>query len=918
MRIFTYPDPFKIKDNSKRWDIISKYPHFCASDTLLQGLVAQYKRESFGILMSVESLVNKVIGEWVNNPQNDIQLFLDVSNEIRNLPDEKMKQAFRFNIAEVVQSIKFLVMLECESDKFQDDISEEQKYLLQIYEAVKDSSAVLEFKKLSYLSKDKIIESIRLTVNEEIEYLCNRDLAKAKSLGIKLPILTHQQGVLAISKIIKDLEEKIEAETFTFEMTSYEQDLEKAKHIRGLLLNDDNEVYEKIIIHGVHRITPEMYFLFKLLEKNGIEVIFLINYAKNLPKTYQTWKEVYSWCDTSFEFEEEVLLPKGDNLGVALANVMEGRPQKAKPKEKVYVFNNLTSFTDREVRKTFKRADEKLSDMKTQYYAVRGQKSNEILKVYFPDQFNEKPFLSYPIGQFILGIYSMWDFTKGELCFNEANLNECAVSNIYTADINVFEVVNKVKLYFSDCETFSEYKARIAHLSKTLKEINDNVLYLPLKKISFFNITLHELQVFSDFLDFINNIGERLFKGKKDSVDYGEHFGELIKIISTPTLNSSTISASEKDLLESLTQKLMLCADGEVTGNIEDVKDALAFYLSVKNKGDTSNWIVRNFEQIDGAVLLSKRSRRKYHFACLSNSQMTKQPDDVLTWPLTNEMFNGYTHVEGAVPVINKGLLERRNFLKFSLFYGALFTKCDIELSYIVEEDGKEQTPYYLLNVLGLEMVPYKERDMGRFIDGNIDESLDYVFSTMKVDEEEKELFSICPYKFLQHVVFKSPIEYRSAYHIKYFLANYMYYHVTRTVDMRTGNKTAIEKQISEKIKSLKTFFPFWDEIIFTDIENTVSNQLKGFRFYSSNNNVYQRRKENFLIAKWGDNGQNQMDFNKPNLENLMDVYMHSPALYPSRNELPHRKVCENCNYTAVCLRDYYDALANYEDDDYE
>ena len=43
---------------------------------------------------------------------------------------------------------------------------------------------------------------------------------------------------------------------------------------------------------------------------------------------------------------------------------------------------------------------------------------------------------------------------------------------------------------------------------------------------------------------------------------------------------------------------------------------------------------------------------------------------------------------------------------------------------------------------------------------------------------------------------------------------------------------------------------------------------------------------------------------------------MQSPQLYPSRKDLPHKKVCENCNFSEVCLRDYYDAVAAYEEDE--
>lgn len=934
MRIFTYPDPFKIKENKELWEVITKHPHFCASDTLLQGLSSEYKRRSFGIMRTINSLVNKVLGEYVDNPKNDVQMFLDISSYIHKMPDSDMKNAFRFNIASVVESVKFLIMLECESDKFSDDLSAEQKIVLDIYKAILNSPCIEPFKELSYIDKEKFIELARLTINEEIEYLCNRDLENSRKLGIRLPLETHKDGYIAIKKIIDDLEKKCKEtpdlrfdEIGIADKSKYvKEDLENAKYILSLITDTPNEVFDKIVIHGVHRITPEMYYLFKLMEKIGIEVIFLINYANNLPNTYKTWREVYCWCDTKFEYLEDVdIASRKDNLGVAIAKIIEGKKMPLIPKSEVTIFSNLTSFTDREVRKTFKAAGEKLNKMKTQYYAVSGRTSNEILKIHFPEQFNEKPFLSYPIGQFILGIYQMWNFEKSTLCLNDKNLCECAVSNIYKSKTNMFDLVNKVKLYFSNCETIEEYFERLKELKESIAIVNSNNKFKPLEKLGFFNIKLSDLEEFKNFLIFINDISERLFSESNNTIDFGKHFSTLIEIVSTPALKGNALSKSEKDLIEQISNKLAKCTDGEIIGDVEDVKDALAFYLSAKNKGDTSNWIVRDFEQIDGAVLLRRVSKaRVYHFALLSNSHMTNQDDEILSWPLTNEMFTSYKEIDSAIPVVTKGLLERRNFLRFSLFYGAFFTKCKVKLSYIAEENGLEQIPYYLLKILDMPMIPYKENEPTPFIDGNDAENDVNAFSSMKVDEEGKELFSICPYKFLQNNVLKAPIEYSNEYHIKYYVSHFMYVYTKTILDVRslkTDARKQTERKIQAEFKNLRRLFPFWDEVVFVDIENKALEELYNY----ANNDAspftqheYERRKENFLIAQWIDYSDKtrKMDFEKKGINESIESYMQSAQLYPSRKELPHKKVCENCNFNEVCLRDYYDAVSAFEESD--
>lgn len=928
MRIFTYPNPFEISRNKELWSIVTKHPHYCASDTLVQGLEAEYGRNSFGFLRTANVLADCVLGSFINNPQNDIQMFLTISNIIREIKDSDTKAAFRFNIAEVAESVRFLLLLGCESTKFKGDLTGEQKILLEIYEKVLNSGAARHLENIKQMSKTDFIIAARSTINDEITYLCNRS-PEYLQLGFKLPLVTPKDGYEAINEIIEYLSGKTkEAPNDAFTPLTYLGELEKAKHILKLVTQTDDSVFDRIIIHGVHKITPVMYFLFKFMESIGVEIIFLINYAKNLPNVYKTWKEVYSWCDTKFEYQEDLNIASGKNLGSAIAGIIEGKQNDSIPAEEVTVFNNLTSFTDREVRTKFKAALKKvnvenpLNKMDTQYYAVRGKSSNEILKIYFPEQFNQKPFLSYPVGQFILGIYQMWDFDKSTLSINDQSLCECAVSNIYKGSglSNIFEIIKKTKLYFSNVTTINEYYKRIKELETSLQIISRNNKYSSLQKLSFFNITFAELAEFRGFLEFVEGVANKLFKDANHVVDFGKHFKTLIEIISIPSIGGVTLTKTEQALISEITSRLDACTEGEVTGHIQDVKDALCFYLAASKKGDTSNWIVRDFEQIDGAVLLRKISKAKYyHFAMLSNSHMTNQNDDALTWPLTDEMFIGYADAESAVPVITRCILERRNFLKFSLFYGTFFTKCGIKLSYIGEENGEEQTPYYLLNVLGLRTHIFQEEEATSFLTDKDKKAECKSFSSEKLLEEVRDIFSICPYRFLLNEVLKAPIEYFSDYHVKYYVSNFMYTYIKSKHNILSKN---ISKVIKSEFELARKLFPFWDKAVFLDIEKNTRKQLDT---QSTNNQAdmfaqqtYEIRKENFLIAQWTDpqTQKKMMNFRKQDLAKLLTEYMTGDRLYPGRSELPHKKVCENCNFGEICLRDYYEANAAFEGDD--
>ncbi|MEI8216538.1 MAG: hypothetical protein WCF96_05515 [Eubacteriales bacterium] len=895
--------------------MVTDHPHFCASDTLMQGLETQYGRISFGYMGAITTLINLFYKDFINNPQSDMQLFLTISNIIRGMKEPEIKKAFRFNISDIVESIKLLILMNADSNLFNKaDLSVEQNYLIIIYEEVITSEYYEGYKKLALLNKEDYISSIISTLNEEIKWYFgdNRRNYIEKS-GAKSNLNDRNDGLECL-RIIIDYLNKLSQSKHGQEgylsltgrkKTTYKRDLDRANYLYELLQGQNFEAFNKIIVHGVHKITPIMFHFFKQLEKFGVEVIFLINYCKNLPFTYSTWKEVYGWCDAKFEYESTIDIQSGQLIGQSIAAIIEGKDPPKLDDQEVILFRNLTEFTDNEVAITFDEAGESISQMKTQYYAVTGESSNALLKMYYPDQFGSRHFLSYPIGQFILGIYSMWDFEVASLKIEDKYLLECAATGLYKSEThNIYSIYKKISTYFTDVKLLIKYYERIKELKTANEIINTNNLYNDLKMISFFNITLDEIDEFKKFIEFIEGISNELFKDSNKTVDFAKHFGILMEIISNKATSNVIISDTESKLIEELNIKMKLFHEGAVKGNIEDVKDAIAFYLSGSNKKDSSNWIVRNFEQIDGSVLLGTSTTAKYHhFALLSNLNMNSQNSDILTWPLSEKMFVGYTDMESAVPVITKCILEHRNFLKFSLFYGTFFSNKNIQLSFIQEENGREQTLYYLLKILNLGQKLFDKSGQPSFIAEESKEKVISALNSEKLSSEEKETFAICPFKFMINYLIKSPIEYSNEYHIKYFVSNFMFILMEKKYGLKEKD---LKNKLSIEYENIRKLFPFWGQAVLYDLEKNTYKQIIG---NNGTGMIYRRRKLNFLIAQWKDDKtkQNTMNFSLDNINMRINKYMESSKLYQKKIELPHKKVCENCNFTDVCLRNYYE-----------
>ena len=164
--------------------------------------------------------------------------------------------------------------------------------------------------------------------------------------------------------------------------------------------------------------------------------------------------------------------------------------------------------------------------------------------------------------------------------------------------------------------------------------------------------------------------------------------------------------------------KRVLLVDADPQGSL---KEGLYYYLKQKNDEDQGvDWIVKNYEQIDGDILQSKRQfereqHKVYHFACVSDRDMNMTVNDQLPWPLTDEFIRAaYSPIDLQFQVYYTALGERSNFLRYALFYGLCYNRCDARLSYVKQYGDETTEPYALLTILGLKpnVDPENEKEL--------------------------------------------------------------------------------------------------------------------------------------------------------------------------------------------------------------
>ena len=832
-RIVTYPNPRTLDKYPGIYELLSKYPHLCASDTLLMGLTQKYKRQTFKYIMTVDAFIESIFDGKLNGKEYDLQMFLDVSDAIDQMTyEEKTRSAFKKNKGQVVEAFKMLALLQykwggnCENEEKKAFFESVYEVLQKKYEAFYDNLVMKVDKKIC---KDALLDGVIRDVKYQLK---NNELSNQREKAIK--------EILELP-------------------TSKNKEIEMYK---TLIKNINKQEMDTIVVHGIARFTPEIMLMIKTLDQIGINIIFMINYVDNLPSLYSFWKKTYSWVGCEFEEVRELDYKDGNSVGRNIAQICEGiRPTNASMAH-LLKYTTITDFTDNSVRREFEAATRKaknieltykekygvdisispLSHMKTQYYAVDASKPNDILRNYFPEQFMEKPFLSYPIGQFICALFNMWNFEEMQLEIDFQLLQECAAVKICHNNDNMVRVISDLKPYYSDVVLVPDVVGRGNIQAENLKHFSEKKGSI-MGYLSYYSVSEKKIREFVEYINELNALALKIFgSNSKERVLFQDKFRELIDIVRDSQTSENALSKREEEVIQLLICSLGIKNQEPVEGGIKDLQDALYFYLSIKKNNSGADWIVRGFDQIDGAPLM-KTAGRVYEFSMMSMKNMTKSVNEVLPWPLDEKIFeenNGFSiYLEQL-----KNIVDLRNeYLRFYFFYGAFFSKgAQIRFSYIENENDQKQRAYYLLDLLKLSSINNKSK--AKVVTYNV-KSDDYPIENIELHTTRKQIniFSICKYKFFLNYILGDKIRYNSDYHIIYFLEN----EVTDRVERKSKyNRKKLEDAMKEEIEILRKEVPYLDYGTISDIEKYVRSH-----FGSRRDELYMEKKRDFLNATW-------------------------------------------------------------------
>ena len=892
MKLYSYNNPFTLTD-TPFWNEISSVPHFCISQTLVQGLKRHYPNQ-FNHIFTIDSFIDYFFSDWYLNVERQIEQYVQMTAELDKISNQKICRAFKFNKRAIDNAIRFLINLDISDSDFNiNEFTTEETAFINIYASLK-KTPLWEFPQYNR-------QQTNIKIREALYRLNNIELSRLLTFASKKykdTLTTYKKESQKIKALIDKAISANDENTAT-----------ELQFLDEMCKNSQQSTFKKIVFHGIHQFTPKILRAIHTLEKNGIEIIFLFNYNEDFDRIYETWLSIYSWIGKSIDIKADNKFVEARSLGEALGNILEGRRlSNTKLNNEFLCFDNATSFTNY-VSKIYEDAKGKasnntLAEMQEQFYGVNARPINDILKLFFPEQFGSRHFLAYPIGQFLLSVYSMWQ-TDNSCKYDPVLLRECLAINIwnFNAKFTPMTIYGKLQDYLHGCKTLQDIIARLNKLKTDrlhlLKHSGfDNLL----KRFSFFNIEEKEINDFAAIINDIIIIAKDLFGSNTSSINFRQHFEKLLNIITMKIEKTTNLSEEERELISEVKSRLSsLNQRTTIKGSLTDLQETLFFYLNNEDKDDSANWILRNFEQIDGGILLSKYTKAsKYHFALLSEKNMKAMRTDFYPYPLKNDFLKKLKTENQDVNIILNCFNEHKNFLRFSLFYGTYYLdrNQDIVFSYIKNFDSENDLPYYLLNLIGIK--PKQAESVA--LESNPATSSRIAnkvpLEPYKLSNEERNAYEVCPYRFMLAHVLDTNYSYPT---------RFLSYHVFRTLliasvwkDLQGKLKSELDvlEEVKKHNEKWKSYFPHFTIANFIDMTNQVAGYINNCLF--DNNDVMQ--------SYSGDHMVNKLQFKDARKthrihllggfeEYLYDTSQKEPFKIPNDKNL-----CMFCSESLVCL----------------
>lgn len=898
IKIINYNDINKL-DKHKEYDLIKKSLHICAAASTTRGMYNRYGKDFKMPILSIGDITSSIVGDWDDSvvklgQYTSITRYIKELNEqLKSHPEYKTKyerllKGMRRNQKEIQNAIRSLVECNIFPHEFE-PVTEEEKIFLALWSNMESN----QNDKSIYAFRNEIFENFNKI--EEFKYKFIDAICSA--IDKQLRVLDKGNKNSKICDMLKQNKKQIKEEEI------------KVKDLT-------------FVLHGFYYIRPIQDRVIELMQKIGIELIFLNWYDEKYSEVFKIWgktfderwgypnskewindsnKDDYRWCDLFADIYEGEVNQKDLN------KIKEGKMPQLK------CYDNSIEFIN-----DYKNPN----NMNDNYYSPESHKMDDILKDYFPEKFKNRHFLSYPIGQFLYEIHKMWDEDSYQLKIDIDCLQQCFTSGWLSAEINGKKENSKdyiydlylIKTYFKNCESINQWQERL-NLLKTIKSEVVNSLNTdkekedknyrfhqsssnPFMKFSFFKIDESRIEAIIKFIEELIKEAKFLFSDNQE-IKLSEYMKKIDNVIKRTAFED--LNEVEEQIVENLKKTMLKPLKNEVYCYPEDIAGAIILFLGGdfeknedNNREKGNDGIIQPIEKIEGASI-SYRSDACVHICQISEDGMPGN-NRSYPWPLNKEnvkRINTSRDYSNRLLDRMKLIYDETGSINRYLFYCALQSSENIKFSWIKNWEDKVIDQSVYIKLLSTWVEQFKKMDESYTVDLGEKYEIHHRESTsLTKDEIEKlsreciEEYKICPRRFYYSYITNDFPTFTSDFHHGFVFTN-----VIKSISAATQSRsTTVYKQVEQ-------FFPQWN--------NIQKMQLKEYsdKFSVVNNNKYDsfdgvsyisaRELPNFLIPKYHDLFNKDSYTDKIISENTrLGIFKATPEKGEKCTYCPHKDYC--------------------------
>ena len=668
---------------------------------------------------------------------------------------------------------------------------------------------------------------------------------------------------------------------------------------------------KQIVWNGFQFLTPIQQFVYDCFKNAGYDIFALIQDERRYPYANEIWDYLYTpgngYPDKKDWIRQEDLKEKNP-----LGEIFEHGEHVSAPNVKVLKYTNTVEFVEDVPR---------LKDEGFYIYCADDHSANNLLKDYFPERYEVRNLLSYPIGQFIYTLHKMWDENYQCITRDADGLRKCFASGWLSAhgksSINYTDDLERLLPYFEGCYTVDQWNERLAVFSesydnaydvfaKPLMQGNESdkqkeILGNPFKHFGVFSIKEKRIGEVIDIIGQLMKMAKTLF-GDNEPVSIQKHMSRLDAMLYMNDGMPQELYLEEREkvkqifeALESDKVKDFLCYPG-------DLATALLSFMGGKLEGEEDNnkglrTLVFNIFQVEAAPISAKG---KVHI-CMSDISKLPGSAGMFSWPIDEELLTGIAGVNSDTYIQN--WLENNKLTALSnryYIYTALKNQ-EVEISWVHQQGDKlfSPSPYITLldKLSDAKIQDPKVRSLdlqyvsGVYAKKRFDRNFD-IRDNQDLHNYDSELeYSLCPMRFVYSYVLGDSPAYRNEYQQNRAIVRFI-----QILNKLLGKKYSVD-QIAEQVFNI---FPYIRkaekrQMIDDAIRWSLPESDGGYTTYGEDNYTNERLNMTFL-----DKGSYE---NAKKIASMLMSQEGRKGIFAEQTGQEGSKNCEFCPHASYCMR---------------